>query len=260
MGSMNQPSQGNILILEDDGVFARVVRGRLNLLFPNFRIITFGTLHETRKFLQESLMDFELVVLDHHLPDGFGLDFLQEGIFQDMAVLVISSDDAPDMAGASVRAGAAYFLNKNEISSELFFPLVRGLIERNRLQKQLAKNKMREASLQAVRVLVKKLRHEVNNPLGAVLGAAYLLRGFDVSSADYLEAAKLVELSSMRIKKVMDALCAAVEDDFAPTAERTDVGSGALPSEDFRSVIDGPEDPTKPISKTTSPAPTPNLD
>jgi DNA-binding NarL/FixJ family response regulator len=250
MSSLKELNQGNILILEDDGVFARVVRGRLNVLFPDYKIITFETLHETREFLKDGSTDFELVVLDHHLPDGFGLDFLQEGVFEDMAVLVLSSDDAPDMAGESVRAGAAYFLNKNELSSELFFPLVRGLIERNRLQRELAKNKMREASLQAVRVLVKKLKHEVNNPLGAVLGAAYLLRGFDVSSADYLEAAKLVELSSMRIKKVMDALCAAVEDDFSPTAERTtNQRPSPLQSEDFRTVLDGHESSSASLSR-----------
>jgi response regulator of citrate/malate metabolism len=201
----------NILILEDDQLFSRVLIGRIRGLYSTANIVAFQCIEDTRLFLENYHLDLDLVLLDHYLPDGYGLSLLKDGWFQDIAVLVISSDDAPEMPGNCVSAGAAYFLNKNELSSELFLPLVRGLVERNRFQRELAKTRSREAVLEAARALVHNLKHEINNPLGAVLGAAYLMKGFDVTSEKYQEAAKLVEMSSMRIKKVMDELYQTIE-------------------------------------------------
>jgi len=48
-------------------------------------------------------------------------------------------------------------------------------------------------------------------PLGAVMGAAYVLSRSETASPEQKEAAGLVDTSSKRIKHVLDQICEAVE-------------------------------------------------
>jgi DNA-binding NarL/FixJ family response regulator len=199
------------IIVDDDPGFARILERRLKGFAPSLEVVLFDHLEAVRVFLRSNRNPyFELVVLDQHLPDGNGVEFLKEGWFQDLAVLVMSSDDSPDVAGRSLGAGASYFLHKKMVTEALFLPLVRGLLERNRLQAEVSENKLKLAALDTVTTLVSTLRHEINNPLGAVLGAAYLLKSKSSTEEDQNKAANLVESSGKRIKEVLDKLCKAV--------------------------------------------------
>jgi DNA-binding NarL/FixJ family response regulator len=202
-----EEEEKSFLIIEDDTSFSRILRCRLLFYFPNSRLYSFSNLQGAREFLSSNPSNtFDLVLLDHQLPDGYGITFLKEGWFGELAVLVVSSFDNPEMAGASLEAGAAYFLSKTQVTSELFHPLIRGLIERNRIQVQLQQHRLKEARLDAIKDLVQKLRHEVNNPLGAVLGSAHLLKTYKLSPETHQEALDRVELSGYRIKAVIDEL------------------------------------------------------
>ncbi|MCB0347150.1 MAG: hypothetical protein KDD66_18665, partial [Bdellovibrionales bacterium] len=55
------------------------------------------------------------------------------------------------------------------------------------------------------------LRHEINNPLGAVIGAAYLLKHEGQLEDTQIEAIKLIERSGNRINQVLQQLCEAAE-------------------------------------------------
>lgn len=206
-----------ILIIDDDVGFKRILEMRLKSFIPDASITHFASLSDARRFLKSAQdtrsesSDFDLIIVDQHLPDGHGSDFVAEGWFRDRAVLSVSSDDAPEIPGATVQAGAMFFLNKRNVSEPLFRPLVLGLIDRNRMLLALERSRLNEAVVESVRTLVSTLRHEINNPLGAVLGAAYLLRTAPNSSEEQKEAASLVESSGQRIKHVLDQLCTAVE-------------------------------------------------
>jgi nitrogen-specific signal transduction histidine kinase len=65
--------------------------------------------------------------------------------------------------------------------------------------------------MEVVRKLVATLRHEINNPLGAVLGAAFLLKSDASASAEQKEAAALVEASGARIKHVLNEMASATD-------------------------------------------------
>lgn len=201
-----------ILIIDDDASFRQLLQIRLKSFVANLSVTTCSDLESARDYLEgHGDGGIDLVILDQHLPDGKGLSLLEEGWFNDIAVLSVSSDDAPEMAGASLKAGAAYFLNKRDISEPLFRPLVEGIIDRNSIKRELERSRLDAAVLDTVKTLVGTLQHEINNPLGAVLGAAYLLKNNKNASAEQKDAARLVESSGHRIKHVLQQLTEAMQ-------------------------------------------------
>lgn len=210
--SPDPASPYNILVIDDDLTFTKMLQLRLKSFMPQASVRGFETLEQARHYMREEPeAQIDLVVLDEHLPDGRGIELLQEGWFENLAVLSVSSDTAPEIPGALMQAGAAYFLSKLSISEPLFKPLVLGLIDRNKLQHELTQARIKATIIDTVRTLVGTLRHEINNPLGAVLGAAYLLRSQTSASEEQRRAAELVESSGQRIKHVLDQLTDTVE-------------------------------------------------
>ena len=206
---MNE-STYKILMIDDDEGFKKLLQIRLKTFMDKMEVVCFSNLDTAREFLSEAKkldqLDFDLVALDQHLPDGQGIDLLNEGWFEDIAVLSISSDTDPETPGHLVGAGAAYFVSKMSISEPLFKPLVLGVIDRNRARRELSANKVKLAVFEHQKTLLNTLRHEINNPLGAVLGAAYLIRANKKSTDEQKQAAEMVESSGKRIKHVLDQL------------------------------------------------------
>ena len=212
----------SVLMIEDDLSFQKLLEKRLKSFIPELNVTHFDNIEAARKHLKEHNKPyFDLVVLDEHLPDGRGVEILGEGWFEDLAVISISSDKSPETPGALVQAGAAYFLEKTAISQPLFRPLIEGIIDRNNIQKEFLKSKVDSAIIDTVKTLAGTLRHEINNPLGAVLGAAFILKMKDASEKERQEAIELVESSGQRIKHVLDELCAAVEVEPVKKADQT---------------------------------------
>lgn len=216
-----EKSAPRILVIDDDKTYKKILLRRLLSFMPAARILDFDDLTSARIALgSDSSSFYDLVILDEHLPDGRGVELLKEGWFQDLAVLTISSDTEPETVGRVVGAGAMFFLNKVQIKEPLFEPLVRGLMDRNKIQRILGQTREQEVRIGTVRTLVSTLRHEINNPLGAVLGAAYLMKRSENASEEQIEAARLVEESGNRIKHVLDELCAAIEIDAVQKANQ----------------------------------------
>ncbi|MCB0317306.1 MAG: response regulator [Bdellovibrionales bacterium] len=201
-----------VLIIEDDESFQQILELKLGTFMKDLEITSFSSISAARTWLsKQEVIDLDLVILDQHLPDGRGVDLLFEEWFQDLAVLAVSSDDSPEMPGETMKAGAAYFLNKTSVTQGLFKPLVEGIIERNALRKELNKLQLNNAIIDTVKTLVSTLRHEINNPLGAVLGATYLIRNNQSATKEQIEAAELAEESGKRIKHVLDKLTDAMQ-------------------------------------------------
>lgn len=202
----------SIALIDDDGDFRRLLGIRFKAIFDPIVLFEFDGITKAREFFgKRNHPEMDLVVLDQHMPDGKGLDLLSEGIFEGTTVLSVSSDNSPEMPGALITAGAAYFLKKSDISQPLFEPLVRGIVDRNRIQRELDSVRVNHQVVELVRAHIGTLQHEINNPLGAVLGAAYLLRNEESASPEQREAARLVETSGKRIKHVLDEICSALQ-------------------------------------------------
>ena len=195
----------NILLLEDDTAFAKIVQIRLRHWKEDLQFFHATNIAAARKLI-ESDQHFDLAILDHHLPDGVGSDLFDHEKLQFVAVLAVSSDENPEIPAKSVIAGAQHFLNKRQVIEPLFIPLLEALIERKHLERELLEARLKQSALETIRVLLATLDHEINNPLGAVLGGAYLLRTAGSLDAEQKEALKLIEESGNRIKHVIKEL------------------------------------------------------
>ncbi len=200
-----------VLLVDDDKSFAKLVSIRLKNWNESIDIDTAHDVASARKLLDNDSVDYRLAILDNHLPDGSGYQIMDHSGLENAAVLSVSSDDAPELPAQNVRAGAHHFLEKRNISAPLFIPLVEAILERKRLEEQMKETAVKTARLETIKTLVATLRHEINNPLGAVIGAAYLLKHEGQLEETQVEAIKLIERSGNRINQVLQQLCEAAE-------------------------------------------------
>ena len=200
-----------ILIVEDDHSFKQLLEIRLKNWKSDLNIRHADTITGARAILDGPEHDFSLVILDQHLPDGRGAELLDHPALESTAVLAISSDDKPEIPSNALKAGAHHFLGKRQISEPLVIPLIEALIERRKFENEALKAKVKDERLRAIKVLLSTLQHEINNPLGAVMGGAYLIGVAGKLTNEQQEGLKLVEQSSDRIKNVIEQLCQAAE-------------------------------------------------
>jgi signal transduction histidine kinase len=199
------------LIVEDEASYQRIVEIRLRSWNPAISLQIATSLQAARAMLDSQTQPFDLVVLDQNLPDGFGWTLLTHPGLSTSAVLAVSADDSPELPAQTLRAGAQHFLAKRQISEPLFVPLLEALIERRRLEAELFDARVKASQIDTIKTLLSTLRHEINNPLGAVLGGTYLIRSQGDLAEAQVQALKLVEASGQRIKHVIEQLCDAAE-------------------------------------------------
>ncbi|MFN8388931.1 MAG: response regulator [Bdellovibrionota bacterium] len=200
-----------VLIVEDDPNFLKVVEVRLKSWLPEVTLFHAGTLADARALLDNPEHEFDLLILDQHLPDGLGSTLVIHPRIQTAAILAVSADDAPELPASALRAGAQHFLAKRQVSEPLFVPLVEALLDRRHLEAELLKARLRQSRLETIKVLLGTLRHEINNPLGAVMGGVYLLKSKGNLEAEQSDAIRLIEASGNRIKHVLNQLCQTAE-------------------------------------------------
>ncbi len=200
-----------IFILEDDDDFFHILSVRLKAWRPELNITRARTIAEGERILEGMTKSLLLAIVDQHLPDGRGTALLNHNKLQNCAVLAVSADTLPELPGDTLRAGAQHFLGKRQVTEPLFQPLLEALIDRKKLEMDLDQARVSEARLDAIKVLLSTLRHEMNNPLGAVLGGIFLLRTVGTLDKKQKEAIELIEGSSNRMKNVIEKLCETAE-------------------------------------------------
>lgn len=83
---------------------------------------------------------WDLVILDLGLPDTLGLATLRRArnfLTDQVPVLVLTSNEDPELARAAIREGAQDFLVKNTMSSDATMRLIANTLERFKLQRQV---------------------------------------------------------------------------------------------------------------------------
>ncbi len=128
---------GTILIVDDETLFAEAVATRLGR--DGYACTVAGSLAQARVALADPA---DLLLLDVRLPDGSGLDFLEET--DGMPVVVMTAFGDVDGAVTAMKRGAADYLRKPVDLDELTMVAERALAAR-RLETRLAYSRERDA-------------------------------------------------------------------------------------------------------------------
>ncbi len=125
-----------ILIIDDDPLLAETVADKLECLRHQSQ--TAGSLADGLRSAVEG--DFDIILLDVYLPDGNGLDLIDQlcAVSSKPQVIIITGQGDPDGAEMAIRHGAWCYLEKNSIIKEISLPLARALQYREALHGQKA--------------------------------------------------------------------------------------------------------------------------
>ena len=136
--------QTQVLIVEDETVFAKAVQKRL--LRSGFESRLAGDLAAARKEFEKNVPD--LVLLDMRLPDGSGLDFLaylRKEKNSPVAVLVMSAYGEIGDVVSAMKLGASDYLKKPVDLDELMMNVGK-VLERETISRKLEYSSLREHS------------------------------------------------------------------------------------------------------------------
>jgi DNA-binding response OmpR family regulator len=98
------------LIIDDDADLCALLT--LILEEQNFEVEIVHTLGEAEKCLGHYIPS--LIFLDHHLPDGYGIDFIPtiKSLDENANIVVITADPSGAMRQRALGEGSTYFLSK----------------------------------------------------------------------------------------------------------------------------------------------------
>src|SRR5581483_8741308 len=112
-------STRKFLILEDTELLSKMVAETLRAAFPGALVCTAATIAEARALAAEH--HFELMILDVHLPDGNGPEFLMEvqRANPDVKSVFLTASPLPAHQEQARALGAVAFLRKPTRMSKL---------------------------------------------------------------------------------------------------------------------------------------------
>lgn len=143
----------------------------------------------------------EVVLLDLELPDAAGLDAVAtvRAAAPSLPIVVLTGLKDETTALAAIRGGAQDYLTKGDVTPELILRALRYAVERKRSEDELARARW----LAGIGETALAVRHEINNPLAAILLNAEMLRETVSQDREMLEA---IIACADRIRQVTGSL------------------------------------------------------
>lgn len=134
-----------ILCVEDDEIFFQKVKVLVEE--KDYHAEMAASISEGITKLQAS--DYHLILLDYHLPDGNGIDFMDQmasaGIDLPVVVLTVTNDEV--LAAKMIRKGAYEYLWKGDIKRDLLPRILHRALEKVALKRDLMAVQHRMANL-----------------------------------------------------------------------------------------------------------------
>ena len=179
----------SVLIIEDNPADAYLIQTLLNeSLFQKFHIKHSSNLYNALEYI--STENFDVILLDLHLPDTIGLEALEKinKLNSSMPIVVLTGLDK-NLGIQVLKLGAQDYLTKNEINSELLIRTIKYAIERKKL---LEKLKVQAKKLEELNNSKDKffsiISHDLKSPFQGLLGfSEVLVKDFDNLSAENIK-------------------------------------------------------------------------
>lgn len=187
------------------------------------------SISETIDFFENDHAD--LALLDYRVPDGDGIDFARrltsEASFSGMPVIVITGEGSEAAAAQALRNGVADYLNKNDITTEVFDNAIENALLRitNRqgastasAEQLLEENKaLRRVSIRNMRLLKGQ-----SMPLIAYAGAA-ASKDNDEDGEDVVRSRRLAKIARNIVGLIDDTVIFAATHGADDTEEAVDL-------------------------------------
>ncbi len=174
-----------VLVIDDDEV-DRLRLGRLLRQVPGWRIVIDEAVDKAtgRAALQSGR--YECVLLDFRLPDGDGMELLQEveaAKGECPPIILNTVLDDPAIGEALVAQGAQDYLVKGRFDSALLFRTIRHAIQRHALVRERmvllaeleAAKSLAEKANAAKSLFLATMSHEIRTPMNGVIGMTEIL-------------------------------------------------------------------------------------
>jgi DNA-binding response OmpR family regulator len=213
-----------LLIVDDEPLLREVYQTILGEALP-CEILTANDGLEGLEIARSQRPD--VILLDVHLPNMDGMTLLQrlhEELLLSQIQVIINTAMALDVE-TKVKAfdlGVTDYLFKSIDATELV-ARVQAAFTRKRVEETIRKEQESAARLEAVIQLIRRLHHEVNNPLHALLGLLDFDELYNGSEGERRECLDLIRQSAMEIAAFMRQLgeITTIETLMSPFGEMT---------------------------------------
>lgn len=136
---VSAPQPLRILHVEDDMLDTRLVQRILEAI-PVYSVDCdhADTIHTALSSLKSQ--DYDIILLDMRLPDGFGLDLIKavKDIAPDKPIVILSGVDDMDLTLKAVQYGAQEYLVKDELNSNILMRSIRYAMDHKQRELELA--------------------------------------------------------------------------------------------------------------------------
>src|SRR5688572_12088850 len=121
-----EPQPLRVLHVEDDEIDTRLVQRVLQAI-PVYRVNCDHVETISTAINSLSVQDYDVIILDMRLPDGFGLEVVQavKDIAPDKPIVILSGVDDMDLTLKAVQYGAQEYLVKDELNANVLLRSIR---------------------------------------------------------------------------------------------------------------------------------------
>jgi two-component system, sensor histidine kinase and response regulator len=156
----------NVLVIDDDAIDRMSVRRHLKSTQENLQVVEAENCQIALEKIKEQ--DFDCIFVDYNLPDGNGIDLVQQlrqlGLRIPLIALTGQGDE--QIAVELMKAGASDYISKAKIKPDLLYRVVQQCLRIYQAEQEAERAKQQREELLAQREeFISRMTHDMQTPL-----------------------------------------------------------------------------------------------